>query len=80
MRTTITLDDDVAARIREEMRASGRSFKQAVNHLLRRALDVRPAAAPRRFVVEARPLGLRPGLSYDDVEGLLDLLEGERRT
>ncbi len=35
MRTTLTLDDDIAAKLKAEARRSGRSFKAAVNDLLR---------------------------------------------
>ena len=79
MRTTLTLDDDVAARLEAESRRTGASFKQVVNEKLRLAFalqrDLRHKAP---FVVEPRPLGLRPGLSYDDVGGLLEQLEGPR--
>ena len=36
MRKTVTLDDDLNQLIREEMRMSGRTFKQVVNDALRR--------------------------------------------
>ncbi len=80
MRTTVTLDEDVAARLRAEMRRSGESFKEAVNRLLRLGLSAqgRRRAAPRqRFVV--RPLrlgGLEPGLSLDNIGELLERVEG----
>ncbi len=77
MRTTLTLDDDVAARLRAEGRHSGKSFKQIVNDCLRLGLSVRSkAAAIPPFKVKARPLGLRPGLSYDCVWKLIEQIEG----
>lgn len=33
----------------------------------------------KRFVVEARPLGLRHDLNFDKIEELLDEIEGPRR-
>ena len=77
VRTTLTLDDDVAARLEQESRRSGRSFKETVNELLRFALRER-RSPPRRapFRVEARPLGLREGLSYESVGDLLEAVEG----
>ena len=39
MRTTMTLDDDVAAKLKAEIRRTGKGFKQAVNDLLRLALN-----------------------------------------
>ena len=77
MRTTLTLDDDLARKLRAEMRKSGRPFKQTVNDFLRRGLNLRRESPPAKpFVIRARPLGLRPGLSYDDVWGLIEQIEG----
>ncbi len=76
MRTTLTLEDDVAQKLRTAMRRSGKSFKDTVNEYLRIGLNTRlPTPARKRFRVQARSLGLRPGLSYDDVQGLLDHLD-----
>ena len=38
MRTTLTLDDDVAAKLRAEMRRSGMSFREVLNDAIRRGL------------------------------------------
>jgi len=77
-RTTLTLDDDVAAKVDGEVRRSGRPFRTVVNEALRRGLE-RPRPLPEPYRVAARPMGLRPGIEIDDVEGMLDLLEGPRR-
>jgi plasmid stability protein len=78
MRTTLTLDDDVAAKLKAEARHSGRPFRDVVNETLRRGLASRRATPQRRaFTVTARDLGdLQPGLSLDNVGELLDRLEG----
>jgi hypothetical protein len=78
MRTTLTLDDDVAAKLKAESRRSGRPFRDIVNDTLRRGLANRRATASRpTFVVKARDLGaLQPGLSLDNVVELLDQIEG----
>lgn len=80
MRTTLTLDEDVAAKLKAEMRRSGGSFRDTVNDVLRYGLAVRrkrPTAG--RFEVRARDLGeLRPGLSLDSVGDLLEQVEGPR--
>lgn len=80
MRTTVTLDDDVAAKLRDRMNHSGATFKEALNNCLRRGLE-QPSdtelATP--FTVEARSMGLRPGVDLDDIGGLLDLLDGPAR-
>ena len=81
MRTTLTLEDDVAARLKAEARRTGRPFKAIVNEHLRRSLaQRRPANAIASFRVQARDLGgPAPGASYDDVGALLDLVEGPQR-
>lgn len=81
MRTTITLDDDVASAIDQEVRRRPRAtFKEVVNDLLRAGLHSRRRAetAPK-FTVRPRPMGVRRGLNYDDVGGLLDEVEGPAR-
>jgi hypothetical protein len=77
MRTTLTLDDDVMAKLKAEMKRTDKSFKQTVNELLRLGLNVRGSASPtKRFVVEARDLGdTKPGVNLDNVGELLERLE-----
>lgn len=78
MRTTLTLDDDVAAKLKRLARRSGRAFREVVNDTLRRGL-LADAPGSRRspFTVRARDLGaLRPGLSLDNVGDLLERVEG----
>ena len=78
MRTTLTLDEDVARRLKAEMRRSGKPFRQVVNDYLRTALSVRPrSTAGPPFAVKARDLGaLRPGLTLDNIGALLEAAEG----
>jgi len=50
MRTTVTLDEDVAAAIEAERATRGETFREALNRLVRRGLarhdrDGRPTAA-----------------------------------
>ena len=76
MRTTVTLDEDVAARLKEEMQHTGKSFKETVNEYLRLGFVARKEMKPRKkFVVRPFPLGLPPGLSYDCVWKLIDDLD-----
>lgn len=79
MRTTLTLDDDVAVLLRQEMRRFGDSLKGTVNHFLR--LGLMPASQQRSkpFVVAPRNLRLPAGLSYDRVSELLEELEEPTR-
>ncbi len=76
MRTTLTLDDDVAAKLREAARESGASFKETVNTILRRGLNPPQASAPeKRFRVQARALDARPGIDFDNIGELLSRLD-----
>jgi hypothetical protein len=77
VRTTLTLDDDVAAKLKAESQKTGRPFRDTVNACLRAGLSVRKqsAAAPA-FRVKAHDLGMRPGINIDKVSALLDELEG----
>jgi hypothetical protein len=47
MRTALTLDDDVAARLKAEQRRVGRPLKEIVHETLRRGLASRRNASPR---------------------------------
>ena len=77
MRTTLTLDDDVAAKLDADARKSGRSFKETVNYYLRLGLNARKQTKPAKpFKVRARAMGLRPGLSLDNIGELLERIEG----
>ncbi len=78
MRTTLTLDDDVAAKLRAEARRAGRPFRDVVNDTLRRGLASRRAISSRQnFTIEPRDLGnLRPGLSLDNIAEMIEQIEG----
>lgn len=76
MRTTLTLDDDVASLLSKESRRSGESFKKVVNHFLRLGLTAGRRPARKPFKVTPRKMGLPPGLSYDNVAELIEALEG----
>lgn len=59
------------------MQKTGASFKHVVNEMLRTGLLVTEKAAKQKpFKVNARPLGLRPGLNYDCMSELLEQVEG----
>ncbi len=75
MRTTLTLEDDVAEKLKAKARKSGKPFKRVVNEVLREGLARKPAK-PIPFRVKARPMGLRPGLSLDCVSALIEQVEG----
>ena len=76
MRTTITLDDDVAALIESERARTGESFRDTVNRLLRRA--ARPGPSPEE-VPGLPELPGRPVIDVSDVSAVLAALDDERR-
>ncbi len=74
MRTTVTLDPDVAAKLQQAARERGVSFKAALNDAVRSGLTA-GAAPSRRFRVNAQPLGVRPGVDLDKALSLSGELE-----
>ena len=78
VRTTLTLDDDAAAKLKAAARRDGRSFRELVNETLRQGLASRRFTAERRlFKIIARDLGdLKPGLSLDNIAELIEQVEG----
>jgi hypothetical protein len=77
IRTTVTLDEDVMERVQRHARSLGKPFKEALNELLRTGLlaaESRPVR--RRFRIKPFHMGYRPELNYNDVESLVEYLEG----
>jgi hypothetical protein len=73
VRTTLTIDDDVAALLKKEIRKSGEPFKHAVNRFLRLGLTAPHQSPRKRFKVKPWNLQLPP---FEKVEELLEYLEG----
>lgn len=77
MRTTLTLDDDVANLLQKEIRRTGRPLKVTVNSLLRSGLQQATLPAKRsKFRVRARAIGLPKEWASGSVSELLERLEG----
>ena len=74
MRTTVTLDPDVAAKLKETARERGISFKEALNTNVRRGLEGEALAA-KPYRLPTRRLGVRPGIDLDKALGLAADLE-----
>lgn len=81
MRTTITLDRDVAERVQVHMREQKKGFKEAINDLIRRGLAFpEESLLPKsQVIIKARDLELKAGLSLHNIEDLLDQVEGPLR-
>jgi len=76
----LTLDDDVASKLKAEARNSGEPFKQVVNRVLRIGLNSQKTMRTLPpFRVKTREMGLRPGFDLDNIEELLDKVEGPFR-
>ncbi len=76
MRTTLTLDPDVADRLRRLARDRGLPFKQVVNAVLRRGL-ADDAGGSEPFRVAPRDMRLRAGTDLDQALELAAQLEDE---
>lgn len=79
MRTTLTLDPDVAVRIKRDAARADLSIKQLVNDALRMGLAARESAAAsgKPYRVRPTPMELRAGLNIDNVAELLAHAEGD---
>ena len=80
MRTTLTLDDDVAMKLRELAHRRGVSFKEMVNSVLRRGLVAQESRSKssRPFQVEVFRSAFRPGVDPLKLNQLSDELEARR--
>ncbi len=79
MRTTLTLDDDVAAALKRAQASSGASFKAVVNETLRKGLvngASKPKKRPRRAVILPIDMGKTLGHRVDKTWDLVEFLEG----
>ncbi len=75
MRTTLTIDDDIAAAI-EERRREGEPLRRVINTLLRDGLRAgRQASRPRKYRTKAHKLRLRAGFDPVRLNQLVDELE-----
>jgi hypothetical protein len=78
MRTTLTLDDDLARQLQDQARRRGESFKNVVNEALRRGLQGGKLAVRfPRFKVEPKACGFRSGVDPLRLNQLNDEMEIE---
>jgi hypothetical protein len=78
MRTTLTIDDDLAGLLKRRARELGLPFKDVVNQTLRAGLGEQ--AKPRRHATPKtipHAFGFRPGIDLDKLNQLADELEAE---
>ena len=80
MRTTLTIDDDVAVQIEERRRRGGLSLKQVVNMLLREGLrSATQTSRAKRYRTKPHKLRMRTGFDPARFNQLVDELETDAR-
>lgn len=85
MRTTLTLEPEIAERLRQEAALGKSSFKRIVNDALARGLGLTPPVAPRPpYRVKPHVSAFLPGIDPGKLNQLADELEAveftKRRT
>ena len=78
VRTTLTLEPEIAARLKSEVRRTGRPLKTVVNEALRRGLGLMGKPSRHvRFEVRPHAFGFRPGIDLERLNQLADELDTE---
>lgn len=78
MRTTLTIDDDVASKLKSEMQKQrGKTFKDIINETLRRGLLAKKEAAEAKpFKLKTYSLKPVKNVNFDNIGELLEQIEG----
>lgn len=76
MRTTVTLDPDVVARLQRLANERGATFKATINATLRAGLDM-GGPGPKPFQEQTHSLGVRPGIDLTKALRIAAELEDE---
>jgi hypothetical protein len=76
MRTTVTLDPDVAEQLRTLARQRNVPFKVALNNAIRTGLAAERGGS-RRYRVPARSMGLQPGADLTHAARIAEALEDD---
>lgn len=77
MRTTLTLDDDLARRLKDLQHRERRTFRETVNDVIRRGLASHEPASDPPFRVETFDGGFAPGVDPAKLNQLLDELDAD---
>jgi len=78
MRTTVTLEADVARLLNDQARRTRKTFKETLNAAVRKGLgQACESDASSPFIIEARPMHLKTGMDAGKFNSLLDDLEAE---
>jgi hypothetical protein len=77
VRTTLTIEPDVALRIKRAMAQRKLPLKRVINDALRAGLAVAGKDKPVEFSVEPHPCKFKPGVDLDRLNQLVDELDAE---
>jgi len=78
MRTTLTLDEDVAQRTKELAVKLKKPFKEVLNEALRKGLaEVEKPLKCRQYRTYPHAMDLREEFSIDNIQDLISQVEGE---
>jgi hypothetical protein len=77
MRTTVTLDPDVEALLRQLMRKRHLSFKAALNQAIRDGVSAVAKKGRRPYSLKTFPMGYRPEVALDKALSMAAALEDE---
>jgi hypothetical protein len=79
MRTTLTLDPDVAMKLKKRMAEKNLTLKETVNQALRQGLKAVVEAEKKKtpFKVLPHSYGFKPGVDQNKLGQLLDQLDSE---
>ena len=77
MRTTLTLEPDVALKLKKKMADEKLTLKDAVNRTLRAGLEAPQPGKRARFKVAPHSFEFKPGIDLDKLNQLADQLEVE---
>ncbi len=79
VRTTVTIDDDVAKELKKRARSTEKSFKEVLNDSLRLAFSLSraPGKQRKRFHVKAHRSAFRAGVDVEKLNQLVDQLDAE---
>lgn len=77
VRTTLSLDPDVAQRLLQELAAGKKSFKEVVNERLRLGFELKKAAQKTRFCVQPHSSDYQPGIAPAKFNQLVDEFQAD---
>jgi hypothetical protein len=77
MRTTLTLEPDVALKLKKRMAEKKLTLKDAINQALRVGLETPETKRKAPFKVEPYPFKFKPGIDQNKLNQLLDELDVE---